>query len=89
MVPARRAFSTMVQPPIPSARIAALSQTTSHSPGSAVRDATSVAASAVSPIATPPHPGTAVNAVARSMVERMNDRLSIARACRAGDGVSG
>ena len=39
------------------------------------------AASALTPIATPPHPGTAVNEPARSMVSRMNRRLSIAWVC--------
>ena len=46
-------------------------------------------AAAVMPIATPPQPGTEVNDVARSMVRRMNDRLSIARAWSAGSGASG
>jgi hypothetical protein len=36
------------------------------------------AAIAVAPIATPPHPGTAVNAVARVIASRMNRMLSIA-----------
>src|SRR5207249_3153097 len=36
------------------------------------------------PIATPPQPGTAVNAEAPSIVSRINRRLSIARVCRAG-----
>ena len=39
------------------------------------------AASALMPIATPPHPGTAVNEPARSMVSRMKRRLSIAWVC--------
>ncbi len=67
-----------------SASTEAASQTTSHSPRVPVLCASAVAATAVTPIATPPQPGTAVKAVARSMVERMKDRLSIARACNAG-----
>ena len=35
-------------------------------------------------MATPPQPGTAVKAVARSMVWRMKERLSMARAWSAG-----
>ena len=38
---------------------------------------------------TPPHPGTAVNAVARSIVCRMKERLSIARAWSAGESGAG
>ena len=46
--------------------------------------ATAPATSAITPMATPPQPGTAVKAVARSIVCRMNERLSIARAWSAG-----
>ncbi len=38
---------------------------------------------------TPPHPGTAVNAVARSIVWRMKRRLSIARTWSAGSSGGG
>src|SRR5262245_48474207 len=38
---------------------------------------------AVTPIATPPQPGMAVNALARVIASRMKRRLSAARACRA------
>ena len=46
---------------------------------------------AVTPIATPPHPGTAVKDEARSIVSRMKRRLSIARPWSEGgsDSVSG
>ena len=66
-------------------RMEAESHTASHSAGGRSL-ASAVAASAVTPMATPPHPGTAVKAVARSIVERMKDRLSIARAWSAGSG---
>ena len=36
------------------------------------------------PMSTPPHPGTAVNEEARSIVSRMNERLSMAREWSAG-----
>src|SRR5277367_3637986 len=36
---------------------------------------------ALAPMATPPQPGTAVNEPARSMVSRMNRKLSIAWVC--------
>jgi hypothetical protein len=38
----------------------------------------------MSPMRTPPHPGTAVNAAARSIVDRMNRRSSPARSWREG-----
>src|SRR3954470_17918153 len=75
----------MAQPPIPNASAEAESHTPSHSAGGRPC-ASRVAPRAVTPIATPPQPGTAVNAVARSMVERMKERLSMARAWRAGSG---
>jgi hypothetical protein len=40
-------------------------------------------------MATPPHPGTAVNAAARSIVLRMKLRLSMALECRAGMSAEG
>src|SRR3954447_2873152 len=81
----------MLQPPIVSARTDAPSQVASHSAGVSRVSAAAAATSATAPMATPPHPGTAVKAVARSMVWRMNDRLSIARAWSAGasDGLGG
>src|SRR2546423_585282 len=42
-------------------------------------DAMTAASTAVTPIATPPQPGTAVKADAPSIVSRMYRRLSIAR----------
>src|SRR3954451_4960672 len=81
----------MLNPPIVSAKIDAPSQVANHSAGVSRVSAAAAATSATAPMATPPHPGTAVKAVARSMVWRMNDRLSIARAWSAGasDGLGG
>jgi hypothetical protein len=45
----------------------------------AIRHASMPVASALMPIATPPQPGTAVNDAARSIVSRMNRKLSAAR----------
>ena len=49
------------------------------------RAAIQAAAQAVTPMPTCPHPGTAVNAPARSIVSRMKRRFSIARS-RSGSG---
>src|ERR1039458_9815837 len=49
------------------------------------RGATHAVASAVAPIATPPHPGTAVKDPAFSMVSRMKRRSSMACACSGAD----
>ena len=81
-------------PPWPSRRASAPaprspSQVPSHSAGVSRVSATSAAARPSAPIATPPHPGTAVNAVARSIVWRMKRRLSIARAWSAGSSGGG
>src|SRR5271163_1921580 len=59
---------------------ASTSQTASHARGEVWRAAKKAAASAVIPMATPPHPGTAVNSAALSMVSRMYLRWSAARA---------
>src|SRR5438094_3672873 len=75
------AFRTMVEPPIASATIASPSQVASHSSDVRWRAARKAAASAVAPTATCPQPGTAVNDPARSIVCRMNRRLSSARSC--------
>src|SRR4029077_13023965 len=56
------------------------SQTVSQARGDPCRDAIQAATMAVSPMATPPQPGTAVNSAARSMVSRMYRRWSAARA---------
>src|SRR5271163_3579968 len=65
---------------IATATKASTSQTASQARGEDWRAATKAAASAVIPIATPPHPGTAVNSAAFSMVSRMYLRWSAARA---------
>ena len=74
----------MLQPPMVSATTEAPSQVASHSAGVSRVSAAAAATSATAPIATPPQPGTAVKAVARSIVWRMKERLSIARAWSAG-----
>src|SRR5213594_681723 len=73
------AFRTMAEPPIVSATSASPSHARSHSSGVRCRAARKAAASAVAPTATWPHPGTAVNDPARSIVCRMKRRLSSAR----------
>ena len=50
---------------------ASISQTASQARGVVCREATNAATRAVAPIATPPHPGTAVNSAALSIVSRM------------------
>src|SRR3979490_3183808 len=65
---------------IATATKASTSQTVSQARGDDWRDAIHAAPMAVNPIATPPHPGTAVNSAARSMVSRMYRRWSAARA---------
>jgi hypothetical protein len=79
VVPARRALAAIVQPPRLSAATAVVTQVASHSRLPDERGASAEAARASTPIPTPPHPGTAVKAVARSIVRRMKERLSIAR----------
>ena len=74
----------MLQPPIVSATTDAPSHVASHSAGVSRVSAAAAATSATPPMATPPQPGTAVKAVARSMVWRMKERLSMARAWSAG-----
>ena len=70
------ALRTIVEPPIARATTASPSHVASHSSTLVCRAATRAAASAVTPTATCPHPGTAVNDPARSMVWRMKRRLS-------------
>ena len=65
------AFRTMVPPPITRATIASPSHVASQSSTLGWRAASTAAASAVTPTATCPHPGTAVKAPARSIVSRM------------------
>ena len=62
-----------------SATTASPSQVASHSSGVAWRAARKAATRAVTPTATCPQPGTAVNEPARSIVWRMKRRLSSAR----------
>src|SRR5581483_1969602 len=57
---------------------AAALQVRSHHSVPGLRRATTAAARAAVPISTPPQPGTAVNAVADSIVSRMNCRFSMA-----------
>ena len=80
----RRALAVIVTTPIALAIAATPSQVTTHARGLVVRADTKAPITADMPIAIPPHPGTAVNADARSIVSRMKLRLSIARECRAG-----
>jgi hypothetical protein len=61
----------MANTPTPIARIASPSHRASQIACDPAWDAKPAAASAVTPISTPPQPGTAVNDSARSMVSRM------------------
>src|SRR5580698_3191213 len=63
------------------ANAASSSQVASQRSSVGCRLAMAAAASALMPMATPPHPGTAVNEPARSIVSRMRRRLSIAWVC--------
>src|SRR6202030_893950 len=65
---------------IVTAMTASTSQTPNHARGVVCREAIPAAITAVIPIATPPHPGTAVNSAADSIVSRMYRRWSAARA---------
>src|SRR4051812_44352691 len=69
---------------ISSARMASAAHTSTHSTGIASWDASTAARIAVIPMTTCPHPETAVNVPAASIVSRMKRRLSIARACISG-----
>ena len=82
------AFRFMLHPPINNANGSSHAHGYIHSCSSRICAATNAAANAVTPIATPPHPGTAVNDDARSIVSRINARLSIARPCNV-DGSAG
>src|SRR2546421_7466036 len=60
---------------------ASISQTASQARGVVCREAANAAISAVTPMATPPQPGTAVNSAARSMeVTALMAALEIGRA---------
>src|SRR5262249_57471408 len=80
-----------VRPPISSGGGNSHAQTYIHSCWEWMPEAMIAAMMAVTPIATPPHPGTAVKDEARSIVSRMKRRLSIARPWSEGgsDSVSG
>ena len=69
--------------------MASASHVVSHAPLVGWREAAYAATRAVAPNATTPHPGTAVNEPACSIVSRMKRRLSIARAERAGGSPGG
>jgi hypothetical protein len=68
---ARRAFVAAAGAAIATATNTSASQTISQCLGVVCRAARPAAASAVMPIARPPHPGTAVNSAALSIVSRI------------------
>src|SRR5450432_1562108 len=73
-------FQTAIAPRVAASR-ASINQTFNHLRGDGCREAPYAAISAVAPITTPPQPGTAVKAPERSIVSRMNRRLSRAWSC--------
>ncbi len=77
--PARCAFRRAAHKAMLAATTASTSQIDNQCRDQVGRDASKAARSAVAPIATCPHPGTAVNDDDRSMVSRMNRKSSIAR----------
>src|SRR2546421_4138829 len=78
------ALRYIVHPAMAVETAASANQTVSQSAKLFCCEATSEAKRAVTPIATCPQPGTAVNDDARSIASRMKRRLSIARSCSAG-----
>src|SRR5262249_46166904 len=72
------AFQTVAPSAMATATTASISQTATHRVVSSGGPEMAAAASALMPISTPPHPGTAVNAPARSIVSRMKRRFSMA-----------
>ena len=68
---AARAFRTIDHPPSTTASRHSTAQVAVQAKRVGCRAATSAATAAVHPIATCPHPGTAVNDPARSIVARM------------------
>jgi hypothetical protein len=80
----RRALRTEARPLIGRAAAAAASQIAAQRAPTGSRAATTAVTVATTPLAAMPQPETAVAAVARAMVSRMNSRLSIARRCSAG-----
>ncbi len=73
-----RAFQKIADAPTAKAHRASNPHTPTHHSTCGRSAATAAAAKAVIPIVTPPHPGTAVNEAALSMVSRMNRRSSMA-----------
>src|SRR5262249_7584525 len=76
--PAVTAFRHIARMPMAIATAPSVSHVASHATVDDCCTATMLATIAVTPIATPPQPGTAVNEPARSMVSRMYRRLSMA-----------
>src|SRR4051812_30379854 len=76
--PILRALIVIAANAIAAAIAASASHTATHRSESSGGPDTNAAITAVTPISTPPHPGTAVNAVARDIVSRMNRMLSMA-----------
>ena len=77
-VPARRALIAIVPSAIAAPTHASASHTSTQRSESSGGPDTAAVISAVTPMATPPQPGTAVNSVARDIVSRMKRMLSIA-----------
>src|SRR5581483_729444 len=69
--PAFDALRHIARIPIAMARTPSISHVVSQAPGDVCLKATKLAPTAVTPMATPPQPGTAVNEPARSMVSRI------------------
>src|SRR5215472_3455461 len=74
--PTRFAFHEQDNSPVRRASIPSASQTLSHANEESCLEARNEAATAETPIATCPHPETAVNDADRSIVSRMNRRFS-------------
>src|SRR5206468_7094262 len=83
-IAARRALRLTAQAAMQKEIMASTIQVASQRSSVDWRAASMAVITAVIPMATPPQPGTAVNAEAPSIVSRMYRRLSIARVWRAG-----
>src|SRR5581483_648544 len=77
-VPPRRALIVIVVSPIAAATDASPNQIATHRSELSGGPLTMAVAMAVTPMATPPHPGTAVNSVARDIASRMKRMFSSA-----------
>lgn len=86
---AERALCDVANAEMPPATAASTIQTATHRCGVGWTAAISAASTALAPMTISPQPDTAVNVAARSIVSRMNRRLSIARACTSGGGADG